>query len=80
MLTAAEKDLLTARWIGEAFRETAVLIWVFVPLDWIVGGRDERWAMTFATVVVGMAIFTVGVHFGFRGESDESRPVVNGDE
>ena len=68
MPTDIEKRRLSARWLGEALRETAVLVWVFVPLDWYMGGYQSKILVGAAAFAISAGLFRIGVMIGFRGE------------
>lgn len=70
MLPADEKEPLSARWRGEAFRESAVLVWVFLPLDWFLGAHEGKLLVGIAASLISACLFKVGVLLGFRGESE----------
>jgi len=47
--------------LGEALREIAVLVIVFVPLDVLVAGKTFGWKWLFATVGISTPLFLMGV-------------------
>ncbi len=47
--------------LGEALREVAVLVIVFVPLDVLVAGRHFTWKWFLATVGISAPLFLMGV-------------------
>lgn len=63
-----EKRRLCFRWLGEALRETAVLVWVFLPLDWFLGRHPKPWLVTAEAFALSGGLFTFGVVMGFLGE------------
>ncbi|NNN06650.1 MAG: hypothetical protein HKL90_12175 [Elusimicrobia bacterium] len=63
------REVSVARWIGEGLREAAVLIIVFVPLDWMLGRRDSQWTITVFSVAIATVLFWIGCIVGFWGES-----------
>jgi hypothetical protein len=64
----AEKKRLTARWLGEALRETAVLVLVFVPLDWYLGRQDRKISAGAIASTAAVILFGCGVRVGYDGE------------
>ena len=70
MLTEIEKERISARCIGEALREVAVLVLVFVPLDWILGRHEDRLQVAFGTLSVALLVFAAGIKVGYAGEEN----------
>ena len=68
MLSDPEKERLAARWFGEFLRETAVLVLVFVPLEWYLGRHNGKGVMLFCAVIMTILLLTVGIVIGFYGE------------
>ena len=60
-MEGARKSILEM--MGEAFREVAVLVVVFAPLDRWVEHRPYTWSDSFETFGVGAMIFALGVIF-----------------
>ena len=63
-----EKKRLVARWCGEALRETAVLVLVFVPLDWYLGRQDRKISAALVALAAAVILFGYGVKIGYDGE------------
>ena len=57
----------TARLIGEFMREAAVLVAVFVPLDWTVENRPLTTSLVVAIIVVVAGLMSVGVLLEMKG-------------
>ena len=49
--------------VGEAFREVAVLVVVFAPLDRWVEHRAYTWSDSFETFGLGATLFVLGIIF-----------------
>jgi len=64
----AEKNRLTARRLGEALREIAVLVVVFVPLDWFMGRQQRKISATLTALIAAVILFRWGVKIGYEGE------------
>ena len=64
----SKKKRLVSRWLGEALRETAVLVVIFVPLDWFLGRQDKKISAMMVAMTSAIVLFTGGVNIGFDGE------------
>lgn len=64
----AEKNRLIARRLGEALREIAVLVVVFVPLDWFMGRQQRKISATLTALIAAVILFRWGVKIGYEGE------------
>jgi hypothetical protein len=70
MLTATEKKRLEARWLGEALREIAILVFVFVPLDWFLGQHENKIIVAVESFSISTLVFAIGMWLGVKGEVD----------
>ncbi|MBI3553848.1 MAG: hypothetical protein HY077_15240 [Elusimicrobia bacterium] len=71
MLTADQEERLAARWLGEALREIAILVLVFVPLDWFLGQHEDKLPVALVSFSIAALVFAVGTKVGLRGEIDQ---------
>ena len=51
----------TSEMLGEALREVAVLVLVFVPLDVLVSGHSFGWRWWLGTLGISSPLFLLGV-------------------
>jgi hypothetical protein len=59
---------LRARWLGEFLREAAVLVLVFVPLDWFLGEHSHRLFVFAGALLAAVLLLASGMIVGFQGE------------
>jgi hypothetical protein len=60
-----ETDLALSR---GSVRETAVLVLVFVPLDWFLGRLEKKTIAAMGAMTAAIALFVCGVRIGYNGE------------